>query len=201
MSIEVIVAIISSGSIGAFVTFLLSLKKDKRDDYTTIISTYRDEFSRQATKINELEGLCKQYSALIQSNTAQINALKLSLEKFTLLEPAQHSLPLPFWIKDNDGTMLHFNDAFVEIVLKPNKIKPEDYLGKTDIQMWGEEHGKVYYETDIKAKREGILAVTENLYINGDVHPMLVIKYAIKLGSVVIGVAGLAINKQIIKDK
>lgn len=192
-----VAGLILSGITG-FITARVTLNKDKRDDYEAILKSYREEFNRKALEAARIEKDNDEYEVIVDTLRREVAELKLLGEKHRLLEPAHYTLPIPFWIKDTSGVMLYANDAYINEYLIPNNKHYEDYVGKTDAQFWGIELGEMYLGNDKRIMKKGMSVVNEYVYINGNRIDLVVIKYPITLGKVIIGVAGLALDKSIL---
>lgn len=76
--------------------------------------------------------------------------------------------PFPAWRKDARGRMVWLSKSYIKNYLQPNGLEEEDYLGKTDIEVWGEEIGGEYYRNDREmVARNEMIVVKENIKGNG----------------------------------
>lgn len=75
-----------------------------------------------------------------------------------VLERMAVSFPLPLWCKDyrdGSGRMLFCSDEY----LKVWALEPDDYIGKTDADVWGEEVAREYRRRDMEVLRTGKVVV------------------------------------------
>ncbi len=135
----IIGAIVGLLSGGGIFAAISAIRKSKRDDFVTILAEYKEQVRVLSEKVKVLES-------------------KLLLSSFS------SQLPFPFWIKDPSGKMLYINNAYA----KAFDVIPEEYVGKTDEEYWGE-HGKRYRAGDIKGMAiEGKVWIGEEpIIING----------------------------------
>jgi len=120
--------------------------------------------------------------------------------KLMVFESSHFDLPLPMWMKDVKGRMIFMNDSCQELILEPLGLKIEDYLGKTDVEFWGEEYGAQFSRTDNKVLRskKPLDAIHTILDSNKEETSVMVLKYPRFHGNEIIGVGGLI--KYIIED-
>lgn len=135
----IIAALVGLFSGGGILAAISAIRKAKRDDFVTILAEYKEQTRLLGEKVKVLES-----KLLIASFSSQ--------------------LPFPFWIKDPSGKMLYLNNAYA----KAFDVVPEEYVGKTDEEYWGE-HGNAYRAGDLKGmEQEGKVWIgREPILING----------------------------------
>lgn len=79
--LKTIITAVGGGTLGVILTWWLNVRKDKRNDYLTIIETYRDEFERQHERILQLESEIKNYEAELITMRTEIDELRSILQK------------------------------------------------------------------------------------------------------------------------
>ncbi len=120
----IIAALVGLFSGGGILAVISAIRKAKRDDFVTILAEYKEQTRLLGEKVKVLVS-----KLLIASFSSQ--------------------LPFPFWIKDPSGKMLYLNNAYA----KAFDVVPEEYVGKTDEEYWGE-HGKSYRAGDLKGMEQ-----------------------------------------------
>ncbi len=88
-------------------------------------------------------------------------ALKESEERFRAF---MDNSPGIAWIKDEEGRIVFLSRAFETHF----GMKPEDVIGKTDFEIWPEDHARELRDNDMAVLRDGRLRqVTEELHVDG----------------------------------
>lgn len=107
------------------------------------------------------------------------------------LAKAWNSSPIPMWIKDIYGRMVFLNDAYCTIY----GIRKSEYIGKTDDAVWGQETANHFKKMDDKVLQGGEVEYTiEDVPNLGHVRQFdkcHVIKFPIKNGPKIVGIAGM----------
>lgn len=88
-------------------------------------------------KRKKLEKNTREIKGVVRSEVKKANGVPFSFIQ---------NNPLPCWCKDVDGTMIWINEEYT----KQWGIKPTEYEGKTDIDMWGETVGDQYRKNDLE---------------------------------------------------
>ena len=117
--------------------------------------------------------------------------------KIMLFEAFGDDMPFAYWMKDNNGVMLHINDEYESLFLKPRGDTKLAYKGKTDVEYWGETIGRAYHSNDMKiitGSVEFFMGIEPIFIGNSNVSKKyLIIKYPRFLGKTRVGIAGMAI--------
>jgi PAS domain-containing protein len=118
------------------------------------------------------------------------------VQRLMLLESVHNDLPLPQWIKDKHGRMLALNKSYVNVFLAALGKDADDYIGKTDEDVWGKDIGSKYMLHDewVMEKKQPIYLEEVVKTTDGNVL-WQIFKYPRFEDGVVVGVGGLAYKK------
>lgn len=170
------------------VSYFASRKTNQAAAEATIGEAWAKISTEQKKQIKEL----KESDARRQELEKDLIRLRSKVE---MLESTTFYLPIPMWLKDRRGEMLFVNDAYEKVFLLPNGLTKSDYIGKNDVEVWGEKIGKQYQKNDRRVMLTGqMLDKLETTIIDGEEIDFRIIKYQLKNGGVVIGIAGIAIS-------
>ena len=182
------------------VTFATSMVAWKVIEY--LLNRKKSEFSiLQDTWLKEIERLNKEISSLQTQLLDLKEETKFLKAKLSQVESIYPDLPIPMWLKDNNGRMISLNDAYEKAFLLPQNKFREDYIGNTDKEIWGDKIEKIFRRNDKK-----VLESHQNhIYIENEdlTHPLLknweFIKYPKYSEGVFIGIGGIGLpkNKQL----
>lgn len=201
MTAEIWIAIITGffTLIGSgLLSYFIAKRKNRRDDFVTISDLIKEDNSRLRLEIDKIR--------------EENNAIRLELDSvkeelieerergtqirsdLLLLETAHHDLPLPQWLKDENGIMLSLNDAYEDaFLLRQNKTR-SDYIGRTDTEFWGLEIGLEHQKNDrIALRKRRATIFHERIEVDGaDLSgEFIVLKYPRYKGRVLIGIGGI----------
>jgi PAS domain-containing protein len=128
----------------------------------------------------------------VQQLRKQVERLQ---NKVTLLESSHQDAPIPIWLKDKHGVMLALNPEYERTFLIPHGKTREDYLHKTDYDVWPEDIAAEYIRNDrlVMRTRKTWKGTETILDHQGNKSQWQIIKYPRKAGGVLIGIAGMAI--------
>jgi hypothetical protein len=150
-------------------------------------------------RVNDLEDQVKTLSAKLEAQNKEMSDLRVrnkELElRLSIMESAHLDSPLPQWIKDLSGRMISINSSYVENFLKPLGLNESDYVGKMDVDVWGEDIGREFRKHDqrvIETKKLWF-GVERVLVADGKKILHLIIKYPRYSGSTIVGIAGIAL--------
>lgn len=170
--------LISSGLVGSGLTlaynYFTNKGTSKTNEYIKTINMLRFD-------IGETRKQLKEYSEKID---VLENRLHEKDKIVTLLEATAWESPFPYWLKGLNGEYLYVNKAYEVKFHSLGNI-----LGKTDIEVWGNEGGAVYHENDrllINSKEEYII-------LDNELKGHLVYKWKRRAGNIVIGIAGISV--------
>lgn len=190
--IDIIIPIVSAISGGGIVGAIVSLRTSKRDDFRIIVEILRAENERLRADVEKLDTRIEELEEKYSEERKRAEKLQNQL---ILLESAHHDLPFPQWLKDSNGIMLSVNDAYQEIFLEPMGLTKDDYMGKSDFDVWDQETAKAFRDNDNLVKRRKKFIRTKEKITRKDAdfsEDWEVVKYPRFLGRVFIGIAGIA---------
>ena len=195
--IQNILTVLGGGIVGSFFTYKLGKKKQDNNDFISIISEhkqlleiYKEEYK---TEVVELRKKLESVELKLIMRDAEITQLRNQLMIF---ESSHSDIPIPVWLKDTDGKMLFLNEEYEKAILQPLGKTRNDYIGKTDIEVWGDDIGSNFLEHDkqiIRGRRsiqfEEVWPGANEVFYTGKV-----IKYPRFLGRTVIGIGGVIVD-------
>jgi PAS domain-containing protein len=178
---QLIIAAISGGAVAAILNYLSSGRAAKKDEFDVVVETWRKDNERLRAENAAL-------GAELHQMRIEIGDLR---SKVILMESAHTDAPLPMWLKDLNGRMLSVNKAYEEAFLLPIGKDASDYIGRYDVDIWGEEVAKGFRENDLEAiNSDAPIWKIENV---GELGNHKVVKYVRMAGKVKLGIAGIAI--------
>ena len=192
--VEIIAAVVGGGLFTQIFNFVLKRQEAEKDDFESIVDQWQSDNKRlreeNQNHIIKQNQLFKKISEL-EKRISNLNT------KLLIMESAGMNIPLPTWLKDLDGTMLAINDSYELYFLKPINRTKQDYIGKTDFEIWDEEIAKIYKENDVAVLNsvKKIWFGEEPILLNGkDVTKQWkMLKYVRFAGDLKIGIGGMAI--------
>ena len=191
--IERILTFIAGGGVLKIGDFFLNKKKAENDDFKILKEAYREEFNRYEAKFDVLN----QKYAVLENKLADLrlenDRLRTSLKN---VETTYPDLPVPMWLKDQNGMMLSLNKAYEDAFLFPQNKSRLDYIGHHDEDIWGEEIAELFRANDVAAASEKKLSfVIEDTLSNQLLKDWEFFKYPKYVDGIFIGVGGLALPK------
>lgn len=186
-SINSIIGLISGGGVLGFIlTYLARMRKSSLDELRDVIKDRKEEIDR-------LRKLESENNERIKAMEAKINSME---SKIMLMESAHHDLPLPQWLKDLNGTMLSLNAEYERLFLAPFGLKSENYIGKNDSMVWGEETAAHWRKLDheVMKHRRHVFSVEKVPTEDHGYVEWEILKYPRYAGNVIIGVGGIALR-------
>lgn len=185
-----------SGKYG--IDFFKNKRQSKRIDFDTILK----RLDREIGELKEERVTREKERYEMQTRIFQLENQLIALRnKIILLESAHMDSPLPMWLKDTDGTMLALNKPYETLILKPIGKTTEDYIGKNDLEFWGDTIGKIYMDNDEWVmENKKVWKGIEPLRIKGKMDEIVVFKYPRYSSKILIGTAGIAVPKSWIID-
>lgn len=209
-----VIVFVSGGGLLWIVNSYIKLRQDKREDKTSAQNEFKVlqdglmlEFTRLNTRISELEkelndekqahNETKQMLYKFQGIVEKLGESLIGLQgEITLLKLVDNDTPIPMWTKSKDGVMLDLNNAYETMFLKPNGKTKTDYVGKTDVQMWGEVIGKEYENGDeLAITKRDVITFLESVKFGDKILRMWIVKWPIFSGINIAGTQGMAIPK------
>ena len=150
--------------LGFFFRYLAQNQLNKTNEYIKVINMQRHDITRLNNKVEVLREELNEKEKLL-----------------TLLESSSWDSPFSYWLKDTKGNYVYVNKSF-EV-----EYKVRDVIDKTDIELFGEELGKLYREHD----RELLNSNKDYIIYTDEQEGKITYKWKRRAGHVVIGVAGL----------
>lgn len=182
----------------ALISFPINWKQEQRIDNNTLLKNMQEQLDAMRVE-NER---CRKFEIDYNNRVASLQA------KIIMLESATMNLPLPMYLKTvgtegSPGTMLAVNEAYERMYLMPFGKNAADYIGKTDVEFWGEKLGTFYWLNDLTVVQTGEIFDDDSISPfkgkDGDRKKVRVIKYPRYFGASMIGIAGIIIPERKIK--
>jgi hypothetical protein len=191
MTIGELIATVGTSLLGGgLFTFWISKRKERRADFESIANRYIDENDGLRADLRAATDRIESLNTRILGLERQLFGLQ---NKLSMMESAHMDAPFPMWLKDVDGTMLALNQAYEDAFLAPFGKSASDYIGRKDMDVWGEATAAIYERNDHLAAAGHIVDVLEEVPLPTGVVSWRVIKYVRKVGRVPVGIAGLAV--------
>lgn len=190
--LQIFGTLISGGTLGALLTYFIKLKRQKNDDFTKVIESYKDYNHILLERLTNLENEVK----LLRTKESKLsNEITKLRNQLLLFEGSKLELPLPLWIKDTKGTMIYLNESFESTFLTPLNFEINDYIGKKDNVIFGNKQAKKFGENDKKviAKKDAI-RFFETIEINDTIYYLEVLKFPRIIQNAIIGVGGIVLK-------
>lgn len=200
---EIIIAIGSAllgTGLGAYLNFRLGKRKQSESEFSTLINEYKKLVEEYKFEVVELRKDVQLLRLELHAKQMEVTDLRNQL---LIFESSHADVPVPMWLKDTDGKMLFVNAEYERVILNPLGKRAEDYLGKTDTEVWGPEIAEKFQKHDraiMRTKKPEIFKETWTNQ-NGDTFTGEIIKYPRFLGRTIIGIGGIIINMKKDKDK
>lgn len=153
------ILLIGGGGLFKLGDFILKKKQADNDDFSLLRETYREEFIRYRDEIKSLitQNTQLEERLINQGDRLETKIADLQLETELLREQLKNlsrvhpDLPIPMWLKDQNGIMLSLNQAYEDAFLIPQGKTRFDYIGKHDDDIWGEKVADIFRANDIIA--------------------------------------------------
>lgn len=201
----IIVALLGGGLFGTIFAYLLGNRKQNKDEFVVLISTYkamvedlktefRDERDKMQMLLDSHAAELSKLNMLIHQRDKEINDLRNQLMIF---ESSHNNVPVPIWLKDTSGKILFINKEYEEKILNPINKTADDYLYHYDIDVWGPEICKTFLQNDKKVmkSKQAEEVIEEWTGPNGIMMVGRVIKYPRFAGrDTVIGIGGIIVQ-------
>lgn len=147
----------------------------------------------QSNTLDRLKIVEAKYDALLNENQNlkhQISTLQL---QYIHSKSIQESYPWPAWTKDEKGTVIYANQAYVDWYLTPRGYTLFDYVGKTDYAVWSKDIAQNFRSHDLQVFTSGKPQIfTEKVESpNGQILEIKFLKYVRKVNNIPVGVAGM----------
>lgn len=146
------IAVLLAGLAGGASIHFAVRKKDPEALNEYAARMIREENDQLKQEINLVNG----YNAKHVQEIARLERKVFELQhKIEIMEFAPFSIPLPMWMKNQFGVVDFLNDEYVDTFLKPLGKEKNDYVGKTDFDVWPKAIAEEYRKHDMKVLRTG----------------------------------------------
>lgn len=173
------------------------------DKIAQMVSTMQELMDR-VTSAEEAEKECTKNNKELFRQVSELRKVISDREGMKrLIDLASPVIPLPMWIKDLNSVMIECNKFYEKAFLAPHGITAEEYVQKTDEEIWTAIHGKEVGAEIAKIFRDNDLIVIltkKAITINEEVEETYLnkwwfIKFPIMTGDIVVATGGMAIPK------
>lgn len=192
--LKIIGIVVGAGGLGAFLTYKLGNRKQDSSEFKTVVEEYKDLVTNYKSELDKLRKDFDELKVLVFQKEDEIKTLRNQLMIF---ESSHADIPMPMWLKDTNGIMLFLNEEYERIVLNPIGKTTEDYIGKTDYDVWGKEIGKQFTDNDKQVMRQKKPVQFKETWqgSNGATFVGTLLKYPRFLNNrTVIGIGGVIMN-------
>lgn len=143
MYAEILAAFAGAGTWG-IVHYLIKRKRAPAlDEYAA--KMLQDEIFTLRQKNNLIE----QYNAQHVKRIAELEMKIFELQhQIEIMRFVPFSIPLPMWIKTVAGIVVFLSDEYEAEFLRPRGMERDDYVGKTDFDVWPREVAEEYRRHD-----------------------------------------------------
>lgn len=200
---NVIVGILSAlggGALASYLTFRISLKRQKLSEFEVLIQEYKSMKMNLDQRVQILEEKLEQDKARLDLQRGEIQELRYKLQIF---ESSHADIPLPMWLKDTDGTMLFLNKQYEDTFLIPRGYEANDYVGHKDDAVWGDEIAVAFQLNDRKVIRskKPVRTIEPLIDEEGDTYYCEILKYPRSASGRVIGISGIVLKTAKTKEE
>jgi PAS domain-containing protein len=197
--VPAIATLLGGGLIGKYFAHQQEKRKQGTSEFRELMIERKNYTTELSERIDELEKLIETQTQIMRQQSEEINKLRMQL---ITLENSANDAPLPIWLKDNNGYMIFLNSYYEDMFLTPAGKTIDDYIGKSDVDVWGEEIGEEYRGNDLEVhyNRKAIRYV-ENVKVNGVESAIEVLKYPRFYKNQVIGIGGLVLRTAASKEE
>jgi PAS domain-containing protein len=177
---------------------LLEQNENLRKKYTLL----------QDERINVQVDYQEKLNRIELNSSAKIHELQRKLDNFRnqvfLLESAQADIPIPMWLTDSNTFILWVNESYIKTILEPMGLQKNSVLGKSMeelVNLGGFSDLETYIANNKKVLQTGeVVYGVELAFVNDEEKRYIVVKYPRKVGGSIIGITGLALDADKIKD-
>lgn len=172
----------------------------KEKNATNKEAVFRDDILKEIQFLREENNALKEK---YEESIRQMSELKLQFAileqewklKIQMFESAHNDLPIPMWLKDENGKILSINGAYERIFLNPRGYEKNDYVYDSDV--WPAEIAEQFGKHDKQVLRDKTTWVGyEKVPDKNDViHEWMIIKFVRYANGIVLGIGGIAVPK------
>lgn len=198
-------SILGGGAAGAFITSYFNAKtEDKKteiDASDRLVAQWEKLLSPLQSRVGELE---KQLEISRQKESEYQNRINTLENQLILFESSHIDIPLPMWMKDTQGKMVFLNRMYEDMFLIPRGYSINDYVGKTDFEVWSEDVAKDFVANDktVMRTKKHTRVIEKVNDGSGGAFYVDVLKYPrMTHGGKVIGLSGIIMNSSKTREK
>ena len=147
---SILITVFSSvfgGGLAAYLTYKLGNRKQQEAEFVSVVKEYKELVMGYKNDVDNLRQEVKNLSLGMHEKEKEITQLRNQLMIF---ESSHSDVPIPIWLKDTSGKMLFVNPEYERALLQPINKSAKDYIGNTDVKVWGEKVSKQFREHDKK---------------------------------------------------
>ena len=194
---SILITVFSSvfgGGLAAYLTYKLGNRKQQEAEFVSVVKEYKELVMGYKNDVDNLRQEVKNLSLGMHEKEKEITQLRNQLMIF---ESSHSDVPIPIWLKDTSGKMLFVNPEYERALLQPINKSAKDYIGNTDVKVWGEKVSKQFREHDKKVMMLKKPIEFEETWTgtNGSKMKGKIIKYPRFLNNTVIGIGGVIVEK------
>jgi len=191
--LQLVIAIFSSTVISGFLTYLATRRKTNMDELVLIISEYKAErlALKQEVERNDL---------LIGELQKQVYILQSQIVFF---ESATYDHVNAHWLTSIDGVMLYVNKEYERTFLNDYNLSAKDCIGKKISDLYNDQKfAERYMENNkwVVENKMSWIGVEKFVNPEGETTLLVVQKYPRFRNNEVIGVAGMCLDLDVIKN-
>lgn len=188
---------LSGGLFAAFLTYKLGNRKQDQNEFTALIIEYKNLVESYKKEVNNLKIDFEKLKLDFSAKNEEIIGLRNQL---IIFESSHSDIPIPIWLKDTSGKMLFVNREYEKELLNPINKTTADYIGFTDVEVWGEVLGGAFQKHDRQVMIKKIAIEFEETWTGaaGTIWKGKVIKYPRFLNRTVIGIGGIIVYKKLV---
>ena len=193
--IAAIVSLVGGGGVvGVVATFILKSRSLAATEFKTIVDNNNERIDQLQKRVDTLEKEKEDTEKALADTLSELNELKA---RNIIFENMHNEIPKAQWVKAADGKMISFNDAYARLFIHPVGKLPEEYIGATDTEFWGDEIGGEYWANDLVLYRTGqpTDVVETVLCPDGSKEKWLFHKWPITWNGKIIATAGMEVLK------
>ena len=147
-----LVAAVAGGGVSSYFIYKIANKKQGTSDFQVVIENYKTLLDKFEEKIANLEFEISEMRKVERLQSDELSSLRSQL---LIFESSHSDIPLPMWLKDQNGKMLFVNRYYEDTFLIPFGKTGIEYVGKTDYDIWSKEVADGFVKNDQEVMRNG----------------------------------------------
>jgi len=194
-----IISAIAGGGLGSFFTYKTNASKQNSSEFEILVQEYKDIVSALKIEVTALRTEVDDVKLILEHRNKEIVNLRNQL---IIFESSHSDVPVPIWLKDTNGKMLFLNPDYEQKILVPLAKTSEDYIGKTDYEVWDKKTSDQFkrHDREVMRKKVPVRFIERWKGQNGVVLEGELIKYPRFLNKTIVGIGGIIIDVKIILD-